>query len=81
MFGDLNYNLLQHDSDVVSDLLDIMSDNSFYSLMNKPTRITDTTATIGSHMWTNLYSENIKTAVLLNPVSCHLPELTCYYNK
>ena len=79
IFGDLIYNLLQHDNNVVSNLLDIMSDNSFYSLINKPTCITDTSAAILDHVWTNLYSENIKTGVLLHPISDHLPVLTCYY--
>ena len=78
-FGDLIYNLLQHVDNIVNDLMDIVSDNSFYSLINKPTRITDTSATISDHMWTNLYSENIKTGVLLHPISDHLPVLICYY--
>ena len=32
-------------------------------------------------MWTNLYSENIKTGVLLHPISLHLPALTCYHTN
>ena len=66
---------------MVSDLLDIMSDTSFYSLINKPTRITDTSATILDHVWTNLYSENIKTGVLLHSISDHSPVLACYYTN
>ena len=62
---------------MVNDLMDIMSDNSFYSLINKPTCITDTTATILDHMWTNLYFKNIKTGVLFHPISDHLPVLIC----
>ena len=54
IFSDLKYNLLQRDNNMVSDLLDIMSENSFYSLINKPTRITDTSETILDHVWTNL---------------------------
>ena len=42
VFSDLYYNLLQHDDNMVNDLMNIMSDNSFYSLINKPTRIADT---------------------------------------
>ena len=81
IFGDLNYNHLWHHNNIVSDLLDIMSDNSFYSLINKPTCITDTSATILDHVFTNLYSENIKTGVLLHPISGQLPVLTCCYNN
>ena len=64
---------------MVNDLMDIMSDNSFYSLINKSTRITDTSAIIFDHVWTNLYSETIKTGVLLHPIFDHLPVPTCYY--
>ena len=66
---------------MVNDLLDIMSNNSFCSLISKPTRITHTSATILDHVWTNLYSENVKTGVLLHPISDHLPVLTCYYTN
>ena len=80
IFGDFNYDLLQIDNKL-NDLLDTMSDNSFYSLISKPTRITETSATILDHVWTNLYSKNIKTAVLLHPLSDHLPILMCYHTN
>ena len=60
---------------MANDLLDIISDNSFYSLINKPTRVADTSATILDQVWTNLYSENIKTGVILHPISDDLPVL------
>ena len=66
---------------MVNDLVDIMSDNSFYSLINKLTRITDTSASILDNVWIDSYSENIKTGVLLHPISDHLPVLTCYYTN
>ena len=78
IFGDFNYDLFQQDSSKVNELLDTMSENCFYPLINKPTRITDTTATILDHVWTNLYSDEIKTGVLLHPISDHLPVLMCY---
>ena len=81
IFGDLHYNLLQYDNNMVNDLMHIMSDNSFYSLINKLTRITDTSATILDHVWTNLYSENVKTGVFLHPISHYLSVLTCYYTN
>ena len=66
---------------MVSDLLNIRSNSSFYSLINKPIRITDTSAIILDYWWTNLYSENIKTGVLLHPISDHLLVLTCCYTN
>ena len=81
IFGDFNYNLLQTDNINTQNFLDTMYDNSFYLLINQPTRITDTTATILDHIWTNLYSKNIKSSILVHPISDHLPTLMCCYSS
>ena len=79
MFGDLNYDLFQHDNIMDNDLLDAVSDNSFYTLISKPTRITDTSTTGLDYVCANLYSDDIKTGVLLHSISDHLPVLNCNY--
>ena len=81
IFGNVNYNLLQHDNNMVNDLLGSMSDSLIYSLINKPTRITNTCATIFNHVRTNLHSNDIKAGVLLHPISDHFPEPTPYYTN
>ena len=77
VFGDLNYDLFQHDNVRVNGLLSTMVDNCFYSIINKTASITDTSATILDHVWTKMNSDDIKTGVLLHPISDHLPVLTC----
>ena len=46
MYGDFNYDLFQNDNANVNDFVDTIFDNYFYSLVNKPSRITDTSAAL-----------------------------------
>ena len=55
-----------------------MFNHCFYSLINKPTRITSSSATILDHVWTNIYSRVIKAKILLYLISDHLPLFTCF---
>ena len=70
--GDLNCDLFQHDNNKVNDLLGTMPNECFYLLINKPTSVTDTIAIILDNAWTNLYFDDIKTGVVLHPISDHL---------
>ena len=47
------------------------------SIINNPTRITDTNATMLDHIWTNAYTDHIKSEIILHSVSDHLPVFTC----
>ena len=55
-----------------------MFDQCFYSLINKPTRVTSSSATILDHVWTNIYSHVIKAKILLHIVSDRMPLFTCF---
>ena len=72
LLGDYNYDLarLNHDN-FINDFVELMSDNSLFSLINKPTHITATSATVLDNIWTNSYSNFIQTAVITHPVSDH----------
>ena len=50
-----------------------MADHSFFSIINKPTRITDTCASVLDHIWTNAFSTITKCAVITIPLSDHMP--------
>ena len=54
-----------------------MLENTFRSVINKPTRTTDTTATVLDQVWT--YTQFVETHVyvLVDSVSDHLPVLLC----
>ena len=73
IYGDFNYNLLQAENRYTSKIIETMFDDCFYSLINKPTRITNSSATVLDHVWTNIYSQVIKAKILLHPISDHLP--------
>ena len=50
-----------------------MLDHNFCSLINRPTRITDTGATVLDQIWTNSFSDHIKSGIILHSISDHLP--------
>ena len=77
IMGDLNYNLLNSKNPYTNNFINTMFSNSFFPLINKPTRITDTSATVLDHIWTNIYNTPINTAILVDPISDHLPVIQC----
>ena len=77
-FGDFNYDLAKSNENAhVSDFTEVMLNHNFCSIINKPTRITDTSATVLYHIWTNAYTDHIKSGIILHSVSDHLPVFTC----
>ena len=54
IFGDFNYDLAKSNENThVSDFTEVMLNHNFCSIINKPTRITNTSATVLDHIWTN----------------------------
>ena len=70
--GDFNFNLIDTDDTNVSDFKENMFDNSFYSLINKPTRITDRSATCIDHIWSNVFDENILSGIITEMIADHM---------
>ena len=60
---------------VVNKFTKIMCENCYSTLINKPTRITDSSASVLDHMKTNIYDESIKSGIITSPISDHLPVL------
>ena len=56
-----------------------MSSNSFFPLINKPTRITSDSATLIDNIFTNDFSDH-KIGILLTDISDHLPVFTVINN-
>ena len=73
--GDFNLNLLDHDSNKkVHDFFNIIYRNSMIPTINKPTRVTRTTATAIDHILTNCFIDRIfKTAIFKSDISDHFP--------
>ena len=78
IFGDFNYDLAKsNENSHVSDFIEVMLNHNFCSIINKPTRITDTSATVLDHIWTNAYTNPIKSGIVLHSVSNHLSVFMC----
>ena len=69
--GDLNRNLLDHESNKKAlDLLNIIYRNGMIPTINKPARVTKTMASVIDHILTNSFIDrNFKTAIFQSDVS------------
>ena len=66
LMRDLNYDLLEVSHKYSTIFIDTMFDNSFYPIINKPTRITQNSSKCIDHLWTNIHNKIIKKC------NCHL---------
>ena len=70
------WDLLSEQDDTINDTsncVDALFDLGFYPLINIPTRITATTAKVLDHCWTNINDMSVKSGVILEQISDHLP--------
>jgi len=74
IMGDFNINLLL-ESTVVEEYKNIIAQNAFLSIVNIPTRVTETSKTLLDHILTNILSADIKPSVLQCNLSDHFPTL------
>ena len=71
---DLNIDLLKHEHHSnTKNFLDLMYSLGFYPLIDKPTRITDISATLIDHIFINELRHNITCGILFIDISDHLP--------
>ena len=71
--GGLNYDLMHQSHAFTDDFVDTMYDYSFYSIINKPTRITQNLSSCIDHIWTNIHNKIIKRAIITHKIVDHLP--------
>ena len=74
IMGDYDIDLLKHSThNPTSEFLDLMFSNSFIPLINKPTRVTQKTATLIDNIFTNIYKNENKylTGILTTDISDH----------
>lgn len=75
--GDFNVDLIKHDSNSsYQNLIDIMSNYGFIQLVSRPTRVTDHSASLIDHLYTNNQEDTISCNVLTTAVSDHLAIVT-----
>ena len=74
MCGDLNVDLLKHeDQSSTKHLLDLMHSLGIYLLIDKPARITESSAALTDNIFTKELQHNPTCGILFNGVSDHLP--------
>ena len=73
IMGDMNFDLLDLDSQAEDLFKDEMFSHYFYPVINHPTRITDTSATCIDHIWTNVRDRPITSGIFTDKIADHLP--------
>ena len=71
--GDFNHDLLHQSHAFTDDFVDTIYDCSFYSIINKLTRITQNLSYCIDHIWTNIHNKIIKSAIITHKIANHLP--------
>ena len=73
MCGDFNIYLLKHEThNNTNQFLDTMQRLGLYPIIDKPTRITDSSTTLIDNIFTNELSVNITSGIMFNDISDHL---------
>lgn len=72
IMGDFNINLLNMNNNVINYTTLFQSYN-FFQTVTKPTRVTDTSATLIDHFWTNDIHNYVKSGILYMTISDHFP--------
>ena len=75
--GDYNIDLLKYEHNCATRMfLDMMYSHGLYPLINKPTRITQFTATIIDNVFTNNITHETVNGIITTDISDHLPVFT-----
>ena len=69
----VNYNLLEIDNSHTNTFTDTMCEHKFHPTINKPTRITASSATVIDHIWTDRFNCEISSGIIMDSLADHLP--------
>ena len=76
-FGDANVDLIKYETDSSSqNLIDTLAKYGFAQTVSKSTRVTDHSATLIDHVYTNNIENTLSSNVLTLDISDHLATLT-----
>ena len=79
LIGDFNLDLLKYnDSLIVRNFVDLLHSNGLLSLINKPTRVTNSTATLIDHLWSSDYQNLTGSCILYSFITDHFPTCVCF---
>ena len=75
--GDINVNINTQNQGLTDAFTEVMFESSFYSLINKPTGISDSNATCIDHIWKNCLNCPINSAIITHMLADHMPVMQC----
>ena len=74
LYGDFNIDVLKYNSSTqVAEYIDLLFSFGFLQIVTKPTRVSDTSATLIDHVLTNVCCNNYETVALCSLISDHFP--------
>ena len=82
IMGDFNIDLLNGNTvNCINDYVNIIYNNSFRPLIDRPTRITTKSTTLIDNILTNVHSVQTQTGIFYNDITDHLPifQITSMY--
>ena len=71
LHGDFNLDLLGSNNEHVESFSELMLEYNFYPLINKPTRVSNSSCTAIDHIWCNLTNAFINSAIITHEISDH----------
>ena len=72
--GDFNFDLLIYEENyTINEFLSMFYNHNMFPLIDRPTRITPTSATLLDNIFTNVFMHNIKAGVIISDVTDHYP--------
>ena len=74
--GDFNIDILNQTNNVTNEFLQCFYSLCMFPLINKPTRITNHSATVIGNIFTNAFGISHNSGILVNDLSDHLPIFT-----
>jgi hypothetical protein len=82
LLGDFNIDLLKYNThSSTSQFINMMFSSSFIPLINRPTRVTKTTATLIDNIYTNRFEGECLTGILPVDISDHFAIFHIHYDK
>ena len=74
LMGDFNIDLLRWETDInVSEYLAVFHSKLFLNVINKPTRVTASSASLIDHIWSDNITSNIRNGILHTRISDNFP--------
>ena len=73
IMGDFNVNISNTAGQNVNDFLNLMHSHLFMPLIQQPTRVTETSATLIDNIFTNCICLSLKSGILCTDISDHMP--------